>query len=157
MVADELFPDARTSYQRLAHRLGHGGPDPMRPRRPSDDVWDALAAVCGWQVAPGDRSARTRLGRCTRELMDAGATGPEVRERAAQYRRIMGDGVLLSPEALVKHWAACAPPKRPVSIFDASEDDWRRANTQDERIGLKEALERLNGAMDMRASHLNEP
>jgi hypothetical protein len=56
-----------------------------------------------------DRGAQTRFGRVVAELGTIGATPAHIADHAGRYRSIY-PGAALTPEALLKHWSATAPP-----------------------------------------------
>jgi hypothetical protein len=88
-----------------------------------NEIWDALAAVVGWEPERGDRAGEKRFGKAVRDIKAIeGATGPELRARAARFRSIW-PGIRLTPEALVKHWSACAPPPRPAATRPPVDDE----------------------------------
>jgi hypothetical protein len=149
---EPLFHDAAHNYARLRAALGKGAPGSHRARRPQDDVWDALCDVLGWNVADGDAAARKRLGKAVEALVAAGATASEVKERSSRYRVVMRDA-MLTPESLVKHWAACAPPAR---LHGARTRRRRRTSAArryvaDMAAAARAAMARLHQSMEERS------
>jgi hypothetical protein len=155
---EPLFHDAAHNYARLRAALGKGAPGSHRARRPQDDVWDALCDVLGWNVADGDAAARKRLGKAVEALVAAGATASEVKERSSRYRVVMRDA-MLTPESLVKHWAACAPPARrllgshlqPHPIGDEAEGIGEALAGADMAAAARAAMARLHQSMEERS------
>jgi hypothetical protein len=148
---EPLFHDAAHNYARLRAALGKGAPGSHRARRPQDDVWDALCDVLGWNVADGDAAARKRLGKAVEALVAAGATASEVKERASRYRVVMRDA-MLTPESLVKHWAACAPPARLAWRADPETvTDERGEYVADMAAAARAAMARLHQSMEERS------
>ena len=146
MGAEDDFARLRARYR--------GRPGAHRPRRPADDVWDALVAVCGWETPhDNDKTSRGRLGRVTRELVAMEATAADVRERASQYRRRMPN-VELTPEALLKHWASCVPPRRLLGSHMQPHPIGDEAQQIGEAIDYKTAMAQLQSAMTTRSDEM---
>ena len=95
--------------------------------RQPDEIWDALAVELG---EPQTRSERGRRNVAVKELRDIGATGDEVRKRAARYRRVW-PGVTLTANALAANWSTFGDVNGPpivavedvVALPDLSPDE----------------------------------
>lgn len=76
-----------------------------RKRTDRDDLWDAVAEVCGIDSNEIPKSARSALGKVVTELRDVGAIPGQVRVRARRYHQRYEGRAALTPTALLKHWA----------------------------------------------------
>lgn len=75
--------------------------------RRRDPLFDAVVAVCGLDPTELTPSARGACNRALADLRAVQADPGEVPARAAVFRSRWD--VTLTPTALAKHWAACAP------------------------------------------------
>jgi hypothetical protein len=85
-------------------------------------VWEALVAAVRWRPEPLDRGANTRFGKSVNDLHAMGATSSSIAERAGRYRTAYPT-MPLTPEALVKHWSAMAPPLRAAKPIEHADDE----------------------------------
>lgn len=153
---ERLFEDAEYNLARIRELLGWGLPAPTRPRRPSDDVWDALCAALKWTPEPGDAAGKKRVGRAVQALCDAHATPGQVRERASRYRQIMPTA-MLTPESFVKHWSSLAATPGIRSGATFVEDPEPEGEPMADLAGAaRRAMARLQDAMDVRTDHLGQ-
>lgn len=74
--------------------------------RTRDYPFEALAEVTGtdWNTGRGELNAALKLIRDESEIEDGYLLADEIHERAKMYREIMGPDVLLTPNALAKHY-----------------------------------------------------
>lgn len=75
--------------------------------RRTDPLFDAVVAACGLDPGELTKSARGGLNSALKDLRDVNADPAQVPARAAVFRSRWD--VPLTPPALAKHWAACAP------------------------------------------------
>lgn len=97
--------------------------DGERTPRRRDVVWDTLLEVCA-VTDPIPRAARGAYNRAVADLRAVDATPDEIRRRAAVFR-VRWPNVSLTPTALARRWAECAPdpqhlPGRRVSTAEAA-------------------------------------
>ena len=78
----------------------------MTGLRKRDEVWDALAELFG---APTTESNTRLRGKIVRSLKGAGATAPEIMERAMNWP-FHFPGATLTETALEKHWDRLGRP-----------------------------------------------
>ena len=154
-MEEPLFRDAAASFEAIRDLLGWSPPSPTRPRRPADDIWDALCAALKWTPELGDVAGSKRIGRATKALCDAHASPADVRERASRYRQVMPT-VMLTPESLVKHWSALAAPPRPAPREVAVKPEDSSEPIADLAGAARDQIRRLQGAMDARASVIRQ-
>ena len=112
-----FLPSAEESLQSLAALLGKETPTyaPKRAPHATDAVWDALVRIVGWQPEPRDDGAARRFGKVVNELHAMGATPEAISDRASRYKN-RWPGVVLSPEAFLKHWSSLAPMRRATPL-----------------------------------------
>lgn len=84
--------------------------------RKRNDVWDAVMEVCGINTSDITDSVRRGYGRCVSEITKVGATADDVYVRADVYR-VRWPNASLTPFALAKQWAACAPNPQHLPAF----------------------------------------
>lgn len=84
-----------------------------KPRK-QDPVWDTILAVCGIDPANIPRTARGAYNVAARDLRELEATPEQITNRARTYRRKWPEASL-TPTALARRWAECAPDLTIVS------------------------------------------
>lgn len=87
---------------------------PEKPARKPDEVFEAVAEVCGIDWHELTPSSRSVLGKSVKDLKLVGATPEEILNRALIYKQRFG--VALTPTALAKHW-----PSLHVGLSDVSQ------------------------------------
>lgn len=95
--------------------------------RQRDELFEALAEVCGYDWRDMTRSSRGRLNSALAELREVDAEPRQVR-MAAQVYRTLYQGASLTPQALTANWpdlmrhvrAAELPPYDPVESHKAA-------------------------------------
>lgn len=93
-------------------------PKPKDAPAPRNEQWDALIEVTG--IAPQTATERSLLGKVSRELRDAGKSGPEIISAGENYRERWPD-VDLTWAALAKHFTLNEhpPPVRALPTREA--------------------------------------
>lgn len=83
-----------------------------------ETVIDALIDVCGIERQSMRQKDWSSLNKTASALVDAGATGEEVRTRASQYKRKFQNAAV-TPAALDKYWAMLAAQTKftPSTIY----------------------------------------
>lgn len=84
-------------------------------------MFEAVAEVCGIELASLTPSLRGSMNKAVAELKRVGASPEDVAERARRYRRQMPKA-RLTPSALAKHWSMLGEdrangPDRNISNF----------------------------------------
>ena len=92
-----------------------------------DELFEALAYVCGWDYRDVTRTARGRLNSALAELREVGATPEDVLNCARAYRE-MYQGATLTPQALTANWPDLKRMARPTQPYDP-EASFERALT----------------------------
>jgi hypothetical protein len=87
------------------------------PARQRDELFEALAIVCGWDYRDVTRTARGRLNQALAELREVEATPEDVLQCARAYRE-MYSGATLTPQALVANWPDLKQRIRPIASYD---------------------------------------
>lgn len=108
---DDMTPEVAPRARSLATSTVREPVDPAAGAaraRSRDPVWDALDEVCGPATTKRARSLR---GQVAKSLKEAGATGEEVKLRAARYPLVMPPETILTDAALEKHWDRCVPKR----------------------------------------------
>ena len=100
-------------------------PKRTRRRQPRDDLFDALVAFGGTELAELTKSQQSHIAKLAGELLDVGADPDEIPARARRWAQRFPNATL-TPAALVKHWGDLKPPHRPgrsgtVDYFDADD------------------------------------
>jgi hypothetical protein len=72
-----------------------------------DELFEAVAAVCGITIAELTKTSRGPLNGTVAQLRSVGATPNQVKVRANRYRQRYPD-TSLTPSALAKHWPSLA-------------------------------------------------
>jgi biotin operon repressor len=80
---------------------------PESVRRPTDNLFEAVAKACGISLTSLTRSSRGQLNKAVKELREVGATEQDVQAKAKAYRTQYPNATL-TPTALVKHWSSFA-------------------------------------------------
>lgn len=124
-----------------------------RPTHPASVpvVWDALVAELGYE--PTTKTERSLVGKCVRELRDAGATPGEIRDRAREYRARF-PGIQLTAPAFVKHWSSLAERGGNAGTTAHGAAGPSRVHRETRVVSVEEALAR---ASDGNAAHGNVP
>lgn len=87
-------------------------PDTPHPRRPNyDPLWEAVMDACAIDTTTITGSSRGAYNRALAELRGVGATPDDVHVRARVYR-VRWPDASLTPSALARRWAECAPDPR---------------------------------------------
>ena len=78
--------------------------------RPRDFAYEALAEVTGTdtEAGRGELNVSLKSIREQAQIEDSFLLSVEIHERAAAYREVMGEGILLTAPALAKHWQRVA-------------------------------------------------
>jgi len=77
-----------------------------------DFAFEALAEVTNtdWETGRGELNAALKAIKTQEpEILDNYLLSCEIHERAKAYRFVMGEGILLTPTALAKHWQRVIP------------------------------------------------
>jgi hypothetical protein len=71
--------------------------------------FDALAEVCGLNPSAVTGSEGGRIAKALADIREASpdVTPEEIRQRAANYRKVMPPGSLMTPTALSSNWTIC--------------------------------------------------
>lgn len=85
----------------------HNGRGQGRKPRQRDEVFEAVAEVCGLPLDGLTKSSRGQLNKAAAELREVETDPMEIRQRAATYAETYPTAKL-TPTALVKHWPALA-------------------------------------------------
>ena len=83
---------------------------PETSAKKKDELFEAVARVCGIDWASLTASGRGPLNKAVKELKQVNATVDQVEARAAAFKKQYPDATL-TPMALTKHWASFAPAK----------------------------------------------
>jgi len=106
----EPLPVRPAGQTRPAHRTRitkeSRSKSPKRRKR-RDEVFEALAEVCGLALDALTKSARGQLNKATKDLREVEAEPWEIRQRAEVYRQTY-QRAKLTPSALAKHWPQLA-------------------------------------------------
>lgn len=88
--------------------IGHTAPVPAtqssRSERPRNELFDAVAEVCGMPTVGLTKSEAGRIAAGVKQLREVNATPDEIRVRAGRYRATWPK-VSLTPQSLASHWS----------------------------------------------------
>lgn len=87
-----------------------------------DFAYEALAEVTDtdWDAGRGELNAALKSIREQEpELTDSYLLGAEIHDRAKAYHETMGEGILLTPTALAKHWQRVVEQRPKLVIVNA--------------------------------------
>jgi hypothetical protein len=96
---------------------------PAKEAAKKDELFEAVAEVCGINLTGMTRSSRGQLNKALKELREVNATEAEVRHKAKAYKTQYPNATL-TPVALVKHWSSFAELERKQqrpSVWDTYE------------------------------------
>lgn len=80
----------------------------QRTQRKSDELWDAVIAVCRTDASAFSPAERGIANRAVKELRDMGVTPEQVRARARRWREVYPKAKL-TPRGLTANWGSLAP------------------------------------------------
>lgn len=104
------------------------------------EMVQAICDVCGWDWRELPRSAFGSIGKVAAELIEVNATPEDVHRRAEVYSQKFTFGhskAVLTPTALLKHWAGLKP-----EIKQSNETEFERA----QRLAKEQGKESFKGA-----------
>jgi len=95
-------------------------------KRARNDLFDAIATACGWDLTAITKSAGAECGKAAAEIKAAGGTAAMVTLYAQRYRRQFGADIQLTPSALTKWWAKLASASTGTEGATDTRPEWAR-------------------------------
>ena len=102
--------------------------------RPPDPIWDIMALLFGY-TEPITRTERGRLNKAVKDLKDVGATPEEIKVRFRNYVKVMPQGCICTPMALVSNWSLCG------TVKDVNESARKLAEQSNQQLDEQRAYE----------------
>jgi hypothetical protein len=100
--------------------------EPAAAPRKRNEIFDAIATACGWDLTAITKSAGSECGKAAAEIKAAGGTAAQVTLYARRYRQQFGKDIQLTPSALTKWWAKLASTGTESAAGSSTIPEWAR-------------------------------